>query len=543
MPDPIAKSVSPAKTALGSGRGWLPTNSIAARTTPPRSCLVSPGAPSTFIYTVAKTGSPKIGMPVARIRRAAQSGGFGILTLAALALPLLEELQAAILDEDRITYDDLPHGKFEITTKEAVPRVILIEHPGETVVLHRQGSTLTVEHITNAPARMEELQAAQQGALRTFTLGQRDTFIERQQRADISQPTSTSSGGSREPPLPRNPSDTSPITTHLTATDAITSPSSTTDSVTSSLSVASNNSGTSNTILAVTNTTSASVLPPLTLVVADAPALSNVAASVLPPLTLVVADAPALSQVAAYTASYTEGSGVTLSPDLTVNDLDSTTLASASVWISQGFVTGDVLVASTAGTSITASYNSASGVLTLTGTDTLAHYQQVLDSVTYASTGPNPTNFGADLSRTINWVVNDGAITSNTVTSTVSITPVDDAPVIGNASNTIDYTELQALAPAIAVALTASDVDNTTLASASVSISIGFLAGDVLAVTTAGTAITASYDATSGVLALTGTDTLAHYQQVLDSCDIRVNEQQPNQLWHRQQPDHHVGDQ
>jgi hypothetical protein len=249
-------------------------------------------------------------MPVARIRRAAQSGGFGILTLAALALPLLEELQAAILDEDRITYDDLPHGRFEITTKEAVPRVILIEHPGETVVLHRQGSTLTVEHITNAPARMEELQAAQQGALRTFTLGLRDTFIERQQRADISQPTSTTSGGSSGTTAPSNPSDTSPITT---------------------LSAASNNSGTSNTILAVTNTTSASVLPPLTLVVADAPALSNVAASVLPPLTLVVADAPALSQVAAYTASYTEGSGVTLSPDLTVNDLDSTTLASASV--------------------------------------------------------------------------------------------------------------------------------------------------------------------------------------------------------------------
>ena len=400
------------------------------------------------------------------------------------------------MDEDRITYDDLPHGRFEITTKEAVPKVILIEHPGETVVLHRQGSTLTVEHITNAPARMEELQAAQQGALRTFTLGLRDTFIERQQRADISQPTSTSSGGSSGTAAPSNPSDTSPITTHLTATDAITSPSSTTDSVTSSLSVASNNSGTSNTILVVTNTTSASVLPPLTLVVADAPALSN---------------------VAAYTASYTEGSGVTLSPDLTVNDVDSTTLASASVWISQGFVTGDVLVASTAGTSITASYNAASGVLTLTGTDTLAHYQQVLDSVTYASTGPNPTNFGADLSRTINWVVNDGAITSNTVTSTVSITAVDDAPVIGNASNTIDYTELQALAPAIAVALTASDVDNTTLASASVSISIGFLAGDVLAVTTAGTAITASYNAASGVLTLTGTDTLAHYQQVLDS--------------------------
>ena len=50
----------------------------------------------------------------------------------------------------------------------------------------------------------------------------------------------------------------------------------------------------------------------------------------------------------------------------------------------------------TAGTAITASYDAASGVLTLTGTDTLAHYQQVLDSVTYASTSHNPTSFGTD---------------------------------------------------------------------------------------------------------------------------------------------------
>ena len=34
----------------------------------------------------------------------------------------------------------------------------------------------------------------------------------------------------------------------------------------------------------------------------------------------------------------------------------------------------------TTGTSITASYNAATETLTLSGSDTLAHYQQVLDS-------------------------------------------------------------------------------------------------------------------------------------------------------------------
>ena len=57
---------------------------------------------------------------------------------------------------------------------------------------------------------------------------------------------------------------------------------------------------------------------------------------------------------------------------------------------------GDVLAANTAGTSITASYNSTTETLTLTGSDTLAHYQPVLDSVTFSSTSDNPTNFGSD---------------------------------------------------------------------------------------------------------------------------------------------------
>jgi hypothetical protein len=90
------------------------------------------------------------------------------------------------------------------------------------------------------------------------------------------------------------------------------------------------------------------------------------------------------------------------------------------------FVTGDVLAANAAGTSITASFDAATGVLTLTGDDTLAHYQQVLDSVTYTSTSGNPTNSGTDTSRTISWVVNDGTLDSATQTTTLNIT----APVV-----------------------------------------------------------------------------------------------------------------
>ena len=70
---------------------------------------------------------------------------------------------------------------------------------------------------------------------------------------------------------------------------------------------------------------------------------------------------------------------------------------------------GDVLSANMAGTSITASYNSATETLTLSGSDTLAHYQQVLDSVTFASRATTRTNYGSNTTRTVTWTVDDGS--------------------------------------------------------------------------------------------------------------------------------------
>src|SRR5262249_3640668 len=74
---------------------------------------------------------------------------------------------------------------------------------------------------------------------------------------------------------------------------------------------------------------------------------------------------------------------------------------------------GDVLAANTSGTSINANYNAATETLTLTGTDSLAHYAQVLESMTFTSISSNPTNFGADRTRTVIWTVNDGSGSNN----------------------------------------------------------------------------------------------------------------------------------
>ena len=115
-------------------------------------------------------------------------------------------------------------------------------------------------------------------------------------------------------------------------------------------------------------------------------------------------------------ANYVAGGGaVALDAGLSVSDAESVNLTAATVSISAGFVQGDALSVGSPQTGITSAYNSATGVLTLSGAASLAAYQKELDSVAFAS--PHATAS----SRTITWSVNDGVNTSAAVTSKVSV--------------------------------------------------------------------------------------------------------------------------
>ena len=104
-----------------------------------------------------------------------------------------------------------------------------------------------------------------------------------------------------------------------------------------------------------------------------------------------------------------------VAPNLTVTDPESYTLTSATVAVSGGPLDAgaELLAATTAGAYITASYNSAAGILTLSGTDTLADYQKVLQSVTYVDTLAGTTNLG---DRTLTFAIDDGILTSASAT-------------------------------------------------------------------------------------------------------------------------------
>src|SRR5215510_10317049 len=130
------------------------------------------GAFSFVAGKIARTGGLNVDTPFGKIRGTAQDRGVGILSLAALTFAAIKESQAAssqdaFLDDGTITYKDLPHGTFEITTRDG--RVIIADDPGETIVVDPTGS---VARIPNSSSRMAELQQAQQTALATLSLGQ-----------------------------------------------------------------------------------------------------------------------------------------------------------------------------------------------------------------------------------------------------------------------------------------------------------------------------------------------------------------------------------
>ena len=156
-----------------------------------------------------------------------------------------------------------------------------------------------------------------------------------------------------------------------------------------------------------------------------------------------VNDAPSVAANGAL--AYTEnGAAAAINTVLTVGDVDNPVLARATVSITGNFAAGEDVLGFTNQNGIVGTYNAAAGVLSLSGAATLAQYQAALRSVTYANTSDAPSN----ATRTISYQVDDGAAannTSNTITSTVTVAPVNDAPSVVITPTTYNATEQTSL--------------------------------------------------------------------------------------------------
>ncbi|UHG98348.1 tandem-95 repeat protein [Pseudomonas sp. 7-41] len=120
-------------------------------------------------------------------------------------------------------------------------------------------------------------------------------------------------------------------------------------------------------------------------------------------------------------------------------------------------------------------------------------------------------------------------LTSAPANGTITVTAVNDAPVLGNAStNAFGDTYIEGKPGGyVAANLTVSDVDNNTLQSAKVTL-VNHLADDVLIADVSNTKIAVSYDKATGILTLSGEASTAEYQEVLRSVHFASESENPD---------------
>ena len=138
-----------------------------------------------------------------------------------------------------------------------------------------------------------------------------------------------------------------------------------------------------------------------------------------------VNDAPTVTTTGSALA-YTENDPATvIDAGLTVSDPDNANLDSVIVRITNNFTSGQDVLAFSNQLGITGSWNAGTGILTLSGSTTVANYQAALRTVTYQNTSDNPNT----ATRTISFFADDGIDSGTAATRNINITAVNDDPI------------------------------------------------------------------------------------------------------------------
>lgn len=198
--------------------------------------------------------------------------------------------------------------------------------------------------------------------------------------------------------------------------------------------------------------------------------------------------------------TWTEGNNTTSIPvvidnAVSISDADSPGIASATVRVSGNYSNGQdylelISNPATMG-NVTASWDATNGTLTLTSAGnqaTMAQFQAALRAVTYTNLSDAPSTSA----RTVQFQVNDGSLDSSAVSRNITVTAVDDSPVITAPANTMVIEDVASVINLISI----SDSDST---SGTVTLSVG--SGSLAATSAAGVTV----GGTSSALTLTGT--------------------------------------
>ncbi|MEX6667176.1 retention module-containing protein [Pseudomonas sp. W2-17] len=271
----------------------------------------------------------------------------------------------------------------------------------------------------------------------------------------------------------------------------------------------------------------------------DGSAVNNIASTTSTIHITTVNDVPTVSTAS---VAFTENdAAVSIVKNLNLADVDNTTLSKAVV--SVDVKAGDVLTftgTAPKGVSVVETHNDAGLVngFKINGIATIDQYKALIQSITFNSPGDNPQagDRAVTVQVTDSGAKGDGTGTQDSLVagSKISVTAVNDAPVIGHTGdgkefgNTWNETLVggDVTAPGkgpglIAADFTLKDADSPTLQSATVTLT-NYKAGDLLAIgNTAGLSVTTTDIVTNNVVTgkviTFGAGTAAQYQTAISS--------------------------
>ena len=240
-----------------------------------------------------------------------------------------------------------------------------------------------------------------------------------------------------------------------------------------------------------------------------------------------VNDVPVLANIEVPALTYTENDPATqISATIIGSDLDDINWDNAWIQISNNYVNGEDVLGFNNQNGIIGSWNALTGTLTLTGLASLANYQAALRSVTYFNTSQLPSQ----VTRTVSFMVNDGALNSNMQTRDINVVNVNDPSVLADIEvNPIGYIENDFFTQ-LTGSTTVNDIDNLTLVSGTIQITGNFALGEDELSFINQNGIVGLYNTLTGTMNLTGVATLADYQTAIRNVRFSNNSDNPSVL-------------
>ena len=192
---------------------------------------------------------------------------------------------------------------------------------------------------------------------------------------------------------------------------------------------------------------------------------------------------------------YVENQGAAaVSPGFELTLSNGSTLSGGTVAITSGHSSAQDALAlfPTPQNGIFANYNASAGVLTLTGTSSVANYRTALRAITYTNSSRAPT----PLNRTLTFTLFNGT-PSGTATRAINITAINDPPTASNLSVAETFTE------DFQINLTDVVITDNDSPTVSASLTLSATAAGALSTATSGT-VTSSFNPQTGVWTASG---------------------------------------